>query len=311
MTLNATDMQPRPRQHATSQWAVQALIVCILLALTSPLAAEGLKVFSSTQTFGPYQLDEERLQQMPAGFVPIQFEDPVWVVGYSAEIINSEGKALSNDLHCHTMLTSPITEKWQEHQLNGRPFKGLYTDGFTRRIVLPKGFGLFIDGGESLELQPMFNNRGDSEISAAMAVTAHFVHDKDLTEPLTPLFSTVAVVADPHLYMVAPGEDVREREFRIPYAGVIHAMGVHIHPYGREIKLINKSRGETVWSSVGTVGADGQLIEMPFYSNTEGYPFSPEDRFAIRAKYFNTTDVEQDAMAGLFIFFATEDGKLP
>ena len=107
------------------------------------------------------------------------------------------------------------------------------------------------------------------------------------------------------------GEDLREREFRIPYAGTIHAMGVHIHPYGREIALINKSRDETVWSSVGNVGPDGQLIDMPFYSNAEGYRFSSEDRFAIRARYFNPTEVEQDAMAGLFIFFATEDGKLP
>lgn len=285
------------------------LLALALAAL--PAHADGVKVYSSTQTFGPYDLDEERLQQMPAGFVPIQFEEPVWVIGYSTEMVDAEGEPLTNDLHCHTMLTAPIVDRWKDHQLNGRPFKGLYTDGFTRRIVLPEGFGLHIRGGEHLELQPMFNNRGDARVSAAMAITAHFVRADDLPAPLTPLYTTVAAVADPHLYMVAPGEDVREREFRIPYAGTIHAMGVHIHPYGREISLINKSRGETVWSAVGEVGADGQLIDMPFYSDPEGYPFSPEDRFAIRARYFNPTEVEQDAMAGLFIFFATEDGELP
>ena len=36
------------------------------------------------------------------------------------------------------VLTAPLVARWKEHQLNGRPFKGLYTDGFTRRIVLPE-----------------------------------------------------------------------------------------------------------------------------------------------------------------------------
>ncbi len=294
-----------------SQLCRYTLCLALVLISVSRLAAEGLRVYSSIQTFGPYDLDEDRLQQMPGGIVPLQFEEPVWVIGFSAEMIDAEGEPLSNDHHCHTILTTPIADRWKEKQLNGRPFQGFYTDGFTRRIVLPEGFGIFIGTGEHLEFQPMFNNRSDQRISAAMAITAHFVRAGELPEPLTPLFTTVAAVADPHLYMVAPGEDVREREFRIPYAGVIHAMGVHIHPYGREIALINKSRGETVWKSVGNVGPDGQLVDTPFYTNAEGYRFSPEDRFAIRARYFNPTDVEQDAMGGLFIFFATEDGKLP
>lgn len=268
MTPNATAMLERVRPRPSL-----VLFALLTLLLAPTLAAEGLKVYSSTQTFGPYELDGDRLQQMPAGFVPIQFDEPVWIVGYSTEMVDAEGQKLSNDLHCHTMLTSPIVDRWKEHQLNGRPFKGVFTDGFTRRIILPKGYGLFIAGGEHLELQPMFNNRSDGKVSAAMAITAHFVKADELPEPLTPLYTTVAAVADPHLYMVAPGEDVREREFRIPYAGTIHAMGVHIHPYGREISLINRSRGdEIVWKSVGEVGADGQLIGMPFYSNSDGYP---------------------------------------
>ena len=299
-------MSPHPRPRP-------GLSLTLAFALIASTAfADSVKVYSSTQTFGPYDLDGEKLQQMPAGFVPIQFEEPVWIVGYSTEMVDAEGEQLSNDLHCHTILAAPIVERWQAHQLNGRPFRGLYTDGFTRRIVLPEGFGLFVPGGEHLELQPMFNNRDDARVAAGMAITAHFVRAGDLPEPLTPLYTTVAAVADPHLYMVAPGEDVREREFRIPYSGTIHAMGVHIHPYGREIALINKSHDdEIVWSSVGEVGPDGQLINMPFYSSQQGYRFTPEDRFAIRARYFNPTEVEQDAMAGLFLFFATDDGKLP
>ena len=119
----------------------------------------------------------------------------------------------------------------------------------------------------------------------------------------------VAIVTDPFLYMVGPGRDVKEREYRFPYRGTIHAMGVHMHPYGRSFELINTSTGEQVWKAEGRIGADGKLFELPLYSSTEGYDFDTQDHFLLRAIYENPTDIEQDAMAGLFIFFSTPDGE--
>jgi len=37
----------------------------------------------------------------------------------------------------------------------------------------------------------------------------------------------------------------------------------------------------------------------------------PGQRFLLRATYDNVTDQEQDAMAGLFMFYSTPDGKPP
>jgi len=279
----------------------------LFIALVSAAAADGPRVYTSTQHLGPYELDSDRLQQMPAGILPIAFDEPVWVVGYSTAVVDSDGNRLSNELHCHTMLMTPMTG----HPVKGQPFKGFFSDGYTTEMILPQGFGLFFDQSEQLELMPMFNNRDEKGLPAGMDIAVNFVRNEELPEPLTPLYTRIAAIDDSGLYMVGEGEDVREMEFTFHHKGSIHAMGAHIHPYGRSIALIHKASGKTIWESVGKVGQDQKLIEMPTFSSPEGYAFEPGDPYLVRAKYYNPTDIEQDAMAGLFIFFSTEDGEIP
>ena len=281
--------------------------VFLLAAATSAALAAGPRVYTSTSQLGPYDLGADQLQQMPAGILPFAFEESVWVLGYSTAVVDAEGNELSNELHCHTMLMTPMTGSPRK----GQPFKGFFSDGYTTSMVLPQGFGLYFGGGEQLELMPMFNNRDVGGLSAGMAISVDFVRAEDLETPLKPLFTRIAAIDDSGLYMVPPGEDVRETEFSFPYSGAVHAMGVHIHPYGRSLEMIHKNSGKTVWKAIGSVGEDEKLIEMPTFSSSEGYGFSPQDRFIIRARYYNPTDTEQDAMAGLFIFFSTEDDSMP
>lgn len=284
---------------------------CLSGLLSANTASKLPQVYTAAQTYGPFSLASEQLQQMPAGIKPVRFEEATWLVGYSTEVIDGQGAAMPREMHCHTMMMTSMGTQGSHHEMNATPFKGVYSDGYTPAIKLPPGFGIFFDAGESLDLAPMFNNRANESIDASMRVEAHFVLDSELSQPLTPLYSTIQSVAAPHLYMVPPGEDVRELEISMPYDGTIHAMGVHIHPYGRAIELIESDSGKTVWKSVGEVGDDGRLLRMPFYSSVEGYTFKADQRFLLRATYDNVTDQEQDAMAGLFIFFSTPDGKAP
>lgn len=302
-------MEHRLEKHRGCSLCLAGKIcIGILLGIGLP-AYSGVKVYSVEQSYGPYRLASETLQQMPGGLVPVRFEEAVWVLGYSTEVLSAEGEALSTDLHCHTVISSSIAGG---HPRTGEPFRGLFSDGFTQRVQLPRGYGLYYEAEEEISVIPMFNNRSNSMLDASMKIKLDFVRAEELPQPLTPLYSTVVSVAtNPDMYFVPPGPDVRELEFSLPYSGTIQAMGVHIHPYGRSIELINQNTGETVWKAIGSYGDDGRLIEMPFFSTSAGYPFGPEDRFLLRATYQNPTDIEQDAMAGLFIFFSTEDGKQP
>lgn len=300
----------RKRPSSIFLQAVAALALGSIL-LTAGAASAGLKVYSSSMKFGPFDLEGDSLQQLPGGIEPFGFEEPVWVIGYQSSIVDSEGEPVDDELRCHTMLRTPVPSSWMGRPTNGIPFKGFFSDAYNKKLVLPQGFGIFVDVGEELDMAPMFNNRADVPVVAGLEVTVFFVRDADLEEPLVPLFTTVASIVDPHMYMVPPGGDVRESRYRFPYSGVIRALGIHLHPFGRSLELINETKAETVWKGVGVVGENGRLAQMPFLSKPEGYAFSPDDSFVLRAVYDNPTDVEQDAMAGFFIFFSTEDGEFP
>lgn len=291
-------------------WIAGSSVVLAALSFGAAFAetAERPPIYTYTQTYGPYGLQADTLQQMPAGLVPVTFEEPVWVVGYSTEI-HSPSELPSRELHCHSLMMG--WDEWTHMPAAGQPFKGVFSDGYTPSLVFPMGYGLYFEAGEALDLMPMFNNRQPSELEAELAVSIDFIRAAEAPAGLTPLYSAIVAIDDSRLYMVAPGKSTREREFQLPYHGEIHAIGIHIHPYGDQVEIFNQSRGTKVWTAVGRRDEDGRLQRMPFLSSPEGYRFGPEDRFLLRATYDNPTDVEQDAMAGLFIFFSTEDGKLP
>ncbi len=302
------------RYFAAAGLVSVALLLGTAAVLPAAEAGAGLQVYTAEQVYGPFGLSPEKLQQMPAGVVPISFESPSWLIGYRTEVIDQDGVPLDKELHCHTMLMDGmgVGDTSHHHDMDAFPFKGVYSDGYTNFVRLPPGYGIPFEAGDTLDMIPMFNNRGGDGLSASMLVEAFFVLQEELETPLTPLYSTIQSVATPHLYHVAPGErDVKEKEFSMPYGGTIHAMGVHIHPYGRSIELVDVGTGLTVWEAKGEVGEDDRLVSMPFFTNSQGVPFRKGQPFLLRATYENPTDKPQDAMAGLFLFFSTADGKPP
>ena len=295
---------------AVTAWGVFAILSgCSSSPVEAPPAESVLPVKQAVANFGPYDLLPATLEQMPAGIYKMSFPEPIWLVGYKTEIVDEQGNVLPKELHCHTMFKTVYMDEWVKH--HGRPFKGLFSDGGTSELHVPEGFGIYYDTGEPVEVIPMFNNRHKEVVRAGMRSTIDYIKAEELDEPLTPLYSMIQSVVKPHLYLVDPGEDVKERVFKFPFTGTIHMMGVHIHPYGRSMELINETRGESVWKSVAELTDEGTVDNMPVYSDTTGYPINMDDSYRIRAIYGNPTNVKQDAMAGLVVLFSTDDGKMP
>jgi hypothetical protein len=299
----------------TSRLRLAALFLvgsALLLLVISPGLAKGYgPVRTEVKVVGPYEIEAGGLMRLPSGPQEISFPEPVWVVGYRTEIRDAEDVVLRDDFHCHTQLKTYFTDEWSKYSRDGAPFKGVFSDGYTTELRLPSGFGVYFEAGETIVMFPAFNNRSDRRLNAKMQIEIDYIADKDLSRPLEPLFATVVAVKQPHLYMVRPGIDERTIDLRFQYPGRIHFMAVHIHPYGESIELYNKTDGKSVWKAAGKRDGDGPLISMPTYDNKKGYAFDPEQEYMIRVRYNNSTDRIQDAMAGLFILFASADGKLP
>lgn len=231
----------------------------------------------------------------------IVFPEDVWLVGYRTEIVDEAGKVLPRELQCHTFLGSSMPVHHHNQEVIG-----LFSDGYTKTIELPDGFGLFFKGGSRIVWDSMFNNRTPHATSAAFRIELRVISASALSRPLKPLRTTFRTVRDgSDLYFVGPGHDERETDFSLP-PGRIHLIGTHIHPFGTSIELIDLRDKRTVWRASGAKDESGKLVSMPLYRNPEGYPVTRENRFRLRAVYDNPTSGKADAMAGVFVLYAPE-----
>ncbi len=236
---------------------------------------------------------------LPQAMRNFRIAEPVWIIGYRTEILDSQGKPPRENYLCHTFFGDQRVTQHQDQEL-----KGIYSDSFTPEVRLPDGFGIRLTPDESLNWMPMFNNRDQHPTRVAMKTVLLLIRDKDVKKPLTPLYSTLRSVAVPHLFFVPPGRHEKSTAFELPFDGQIHFLGTHIHPHGVSIELFNVSRREQVWKGSRRLDNQGRMVGMEVYSSGEGYPIRAGETYRVTAVYDNPTRAPIDAMAGLFMLYS-------
>jgi len=261
-------------------------------------AAAGL-VETLAHTYGPFDLQADTLQQIPP-VMEVVFPEDMWLVGYHTEMIDRLENRLPRELQCHTFLGTSMPKHHTQEQV-----VGIFSDGYTEGIELPPGFGIFFKAGEKVIWDPMFNNRNAEQVTASLRLKLDIIRARRLPAGLRPLKTTFRTIRDTSdLYLVAPGTDTRETTFTLPFAGKIHVIGTHIHPYGVSIELTDLTRNQLIWKAVGSKDRNGKLMAMPVYADAEGYSVERGSRFKLAATYENPTTHKIDAMAGVFILYS-------
>src|SRR5882724_4485727 len=216
---------------------------------------------------------------LPRAMKEFRFAEPVWVIGYKTDLVDSHGKSPRENYLCHTFFSDQRVDQREDNEL-----KGIYSDAFTPEVRIPAGFGIPLPAGERLHWMPMFNNRGDEPARVEMKVAITLIRAKDLKKPLRPLYASLRSVETPHLFFVPPGHDERQVTFKLPFDGRIHFLGTHIHPHGVSIELYNVSRKEQVWKGVRKEDPRGS---MEIYSSSNGYKVRSGETYRITAVYDN------------------------
>ena len=233
---------------------------------------------------------------MPRAMMNFRFAEPVWVVAYETELLDTKGRAPSENLLCHTFFGDQRVMQSENQEI-----RGLYSDAFTPEMKLPDGFGVHMAAEETLHWMPMFNNRGSEPFRVRMKVRLSVIRDKDVTKPLRPLYSTLRSVQVPHIYFVKPGRDERGADFQLPHDARIHFMGTHLHPNGVSVELTNVTRQQRVWRGARRTDGSGY---MEVFSSAEGVPVRAGDTYRVSAVYDNPNKAPIDAMAGIYILYA-------
>ncbi|MEM1062914.1 MAG: hypothetical protein AAGJ97_11365, partial [Planctomycetota bacterium] len=114
-------------------------------------------------------------------------------------------------------------------------------------------------------------------------------------------------------WFVPPGRheyitDVTE-QLKLPGVSTAHYVSGHLHPYGKSLRLVDVTTGETVVSITARHREDRLgVLEMSEVTSEAGIAVDPSHRYELVAEYENPTDAPIDAMAILYTYFAEPEG---
>ncbi len=252
---------------------------------------------------GLFTLNAKVLGYMQAGTArEFRVGEPVWVISYKTEIYDAQGKPPTQNYVCHTFVSDQPVMQGLKQKLDG-----LFSDGFTREIRFPEGFGVVLTPDDDLHWLPLFNNRADRPAKVEMRVRLTLIREKDLEKPLRRLYATLRSVQVPHLFFVPPGRHEQRTTFEFPFDGRIHFMATHVHPHGTSMELYDVAREKRVWKGNRMINPATGAAAMEVYSDSEGYSVQAGDSYRITSVYENPTARRIDGMAGLFMFYSIEE----
>ena len=113
-------------------------------------------------------------------------------------------------------------------------------------------------------------------------------------------------------WVVKPGREENRtlvtRLMAIPYDTTVHYIAVHLHPFAESLELRDLTAGETVFKSRARNHEDRiGLASVDAFSSPEGLPIYADHDYEIVSTYHNTTDVEQDSMAVMYIYLRDQE----
>ena len=113
-------------------------------------------------------------------------------------------------------------------------------------------------------------------------------------------------------WVVPPGHHIYTTEItpqlNLPFDTTIHYATIHVHPYARGMELRDMTTGTTIFRLNSQDWPDRVGVAyVEEFKSTDGIPIQRDHRYELSAEYDNTTDVDTDAMAILYLYFLEKD----
>jgi hypothetical protein len=117
-------------------------------------------------------------------------------------------------------------------------------------------------------------------------------------------------------WVVPPGEHEYvasvTRWLNLPFDTTAHYVAVHLHPFAEDIELRDITDDRTVYLSKATNRSPGMgLDHVDHYDSAEGLELHRGHHYQIRARYNNTSGVDQDSMAVMFFYVEDKEFVKP
>ena len=94
----------------------------------------------------------------------------------------------------------------------------------------------------------------------------------------------------------------------IPFDTTVHYIAVHLHPFATSLELRDLTANSSIYKSHTTAPKDGiGLTRVESFSSEEGIPIFKDHEYELVSRYDNTSGVDQDSMAVMFLYLHATD----
>jgi hypothetical protein len=305
-------------------------LALIALALASSARAA---VKTATLELKDYILDKPSAAMegpVKHGFVTLEGEDSVWVLGQKIEILD-RGRPAPQYL-CHSRLgladkdvqVGKVDTIRKEYNMN----RVISVSQGATDVEFPPGFAFKANMrnrrllfGAQLQ-SPAF---AGAPLNLSVRTSIRYMDEKSGREAglqeLRSLRFEFPGMSDEHhdhhwmhdhggQFSVSPGKRVFTQDFPagsfgwLPYTTTIHYMRPHLHAYATSVELYDVTDGRRLWKGrARTDPATGALAHVDAYSSAEGLRVFRDHAYRVIAEYDNTTSEPVDAMIFLTAYY--------
>lgn len=117
-------------------------------------------------------------------------------------------------------------------------------------------------------------------------------------------------------WVVKPGREVRKKNvterLQIPFDTTLHYAAVHLHPFAESLELRDLTAGRSLIKCLARSLPKGIGLEhVDSFSSEEGMPIYKDHQYELVSVYNNTSSVDQDSMAVMFLFLLDQQFHRP
>lgn len=117
-------------------------------------------------------------------------------------------------------------------------------------------------------------------------------------------------------WVVKPGREVNRTNVThwldLPFDTTVHYIAVHLHPFAESLELRDLTTGETIFKSHARPAAKGiGLAHVDHFESVEGIPLFASHQYELVSVYDNTSGVDQDSMAVMYLYLLDREYRRP
>lgn len=117
-------------------------------------------------------------------------------------------------------------------------------------------------------------------------------------------------------WVVKPGREEKStlvtQIMALPYDTTLHYAAPHLHPFAKTLELTDLTAKKSVYKSTTRAPKTGiGLDEIGHFSSTAGVKLYKDHQYELTSVYDNTSGVDQDSMASMFLYVEDSDFVKP